>query len=237
LGGAPTFDGVNDSTLTAGTTGTPGTTATITANSGGKSATDTVRFSGNPGSCSITTDPSTIQVGAAAKATVNVLDAAGGPVAEFVSVALAQANPGAGVNVAILVTPKTTFAGNATFDIIAGIQGAIALGATAGTITCTGTVLASGTVIPPNTGGGDGTIVGAIPGAGGFGLVTFGGSIDPQLKDALATAGCDRIFATSEGDFVPYIPSSAIAAVNAPFMALATGGSFAAGTPMLLGGC
>lgn len=89
-------------------------------------------------------------------------------------------------------------------------------------------------VEPPPPGMG---IAGTLP-ASGFGLVTFGGTIE-QLRDALATAcpGGRPIFATSGGQFVAFFPTVSIAAVNAHFNARFPGGVIPIGTPLIGGNC
>ena len=103
--------------------------------------------------------------------------------------------------------------------------------ASAATSTVTKT---AGTNEPPPSSAG---IVGTLP-ASGFGLVTFGGTIE-ELRDELATA-CPNgkpVFATSGGEFVGFFPTAAIAAVNAPFNARFPGGVIPSGTPLLGGNC
>ena len=151
----------DNSTIARGSTGNPGDTATITASAGGMTATTEVKFGGNPASCTLITDPTSVAVGGSATVNVSVLDSAGGPVPDGTTLAVAQANPGSGTNAQILGSPTTTTAGAATASAIAAIQGAIALGATtpngggSNPITCTGTLIATGAVIPP----GGGTVV------------------------------------------------------------------------------
>ena len=79
--------------------------------------------------------------------------------------------------------------------------------------------------------------VGDLP-AEGFGLVTFGGSVD-ELKAALAVecASGAPIFATVGGDFVAFFPTAALSAPNVAFHALFSSGAIAAGTPLLGGNC
>ena len=87
---------------------------------------------------------------------------------------------------------------------------------------------------PPPSGQG---IVGTLP-ESGFGLVTFGGTIE-QLRDELATAcpSGNPIFATSGGGFIGFFPTAAVAAVNAQFNARFPGGVIPSGTPLLGGNC
>ena len=89
--------------------------------------------------------------------------------------------------------------------------------------------------MPPEKG--DAGLVGTLP-ASGFGLVTFGGTIE-QLRDSLAVA-CPSgkpIFATSGGEFIGFFPTAAIAAVNAQFNARFPGGVIPSGTLLLGGNC
>ena len=238
------------SLLTSGTTGQNGDSATVTASSGGKSATVDVKSGGNPTGCTLSTDPATVTVGGSSTISAVLTDSSGGPVPDGVFAGVAQVNPGSGANAAILGSPAAMVDGTGTVQVIAAIPGAIALGATspvtalgggiAGTsptVNCTGTVIATGIVEPPTTGGdGDGAIVGDLP-SSGFGLVTFGDSID-QLTTALGTscASGAPIFATSGGAFVGFFLTTSLEAPNAAFKALFTAG-IPASTPLLGGNC
>ena len=89
--------------------------------------------------------------------------------------------------------------------------------------------------MPPEKG--DAGLVGT-PRASGFGLVTFGGTVE-QLRDSLAIA-CPSgrpIFAISGGEFIGFFPTVAIAAVNMQFNARFPGGVIPTGTPLLAGNC
>jgi hypothetical protein len=101
----------------------------------------------------------------------------------------------------------------------------------------TGTATATPTASPTPTATvpAGGQFVGTVP-TSGFGLVTFGGTV-AELDGALTGAGCDRVWATSSGSFIVYVPSSAVAAVNAPFLALWSDGAIPPNTPVLLGNC
>lgn len=207
------------STIAAGTTGASGDTATVTASVGGKQATDTIRFGGDPASCEITTTPTSVQVGGSATISVNVKDATGGPVPDHgggavgvatnSSVAVQQVNSGQGANAAILNANPAIVNGVAQTTAIAAIQGAIALGAASNvagnTTSCTGTLLATGQIIPPNPGdGGDaGEFSGDIADEGSS-LVTFTGSFD-ALIEAAEDAGVLSISVTVDGEWVVYI--------------------------------
>src|SRR5690606_22827921 len=116
-----------------------------------------------------------------------------GPVPDNVEVFVQQTNPGAGANAAILNQTPETSNGVAQASLIAAIPGAIALGAESGDAICTGTVMATGQVIPPNggTSTGDGGFTGTAPGAGSIGLlVTDGEATSASLTAALGAAGC-----------------------------------------------
>ena len=96
-----------------------------------------------------------------------------------------------------------------------------------------GVMPGDGVVVTP----GDGVIVGTLP-ASGFGLVTFGGTVD-ELKAALAMACASGapIFSTdASGNFVAYFPTAAATAVNVAFNALWPDG-LPTGTPLIGGNC
>lgn len=222
----------NASVINAGSTGQAGDTATITASAGGQSATAEVRFGGNPATCTLTTDPTSVAVGGSAQVNVRVLDSTGGPVPDGTTVAVAQANPGAGANAQILGSPTTTSNGDAQASAIAAIQGAIAIGAQApvsggsNPITCTGTLIATGSVIPPvggtpGPGGATGGFTGTAPGAGSIGLlVTSGEASAASLTAALGTAGCTvQTLAVLQGGEWDIFINGAPAVVNAGFPA------------------
>jgi hypothetical protein len=246
------------SSLTAGTTCASGDTATVTASSGGITDTVEIKCGGDPATCTLTPNPTSVTVGGSSKVTVDVKDSTGGPVADGIFVAVAQVNPGAGANAAILGSPASLTTGKGTVDVIAAIAGAIAIGGTTPVtalgggiggsspqITCTNSIMATGVVVtatPGGTGtapaGGSGTIVsGSIPKTGGFGLVVFGGGTVQQLVTA---TGCPTatmaVWATVAGNFVVYVPGTTIGAVNADFMAAFPGGNIPANTA-LLGKC
>ena len=91
-------------------------------------------------------------------------------------------------------------------------------------------------IVAANAAPGAGT-VGTLP-ASGFGLVTFGGSVE-QLRDAL-TIACPSgkpIFATSSGEFVGFFPTAVVAAVNEQFNARFPGGAIPSNTPLFGGNC
>ncbi len=222
----------NASVINAGSTGQSGDTATVTASAGGQSATVEVRFGGNPATCTLTTDPTSVAVGGSAQVNVRVLDSTGGPVPDGTTVAVAQANPGAGANAQILGSPTTTANGDAKASAIAAIQGAIAIGAQApvaggsNPVTCTGTLIATGSVIPPvggtpGPGGATGGFTGTAPGAGSIGLlVTSGEASAASLTAALGTAGCTvQTLAVLQGGEWDIFINGAPAVVNAGFPA------------------
>jgi hypothetical protein len=70
---------------------------------------------------------------------------------------------------------------------------------------------------------------GAVP-SEGLAFIVFSGGTSSQLVDAVEAAGCVqaklRLYATDNGVFVPYIPASKVALVNAPWNTL-----FASGIP------
>lgn len=71
-----------------------------------------------------------------------------------------------------------------------------------------------------------GTIIsGSIPPTGGFGIIVFGGGSNAQL---VAASGCPPttavFWATSNGNFVTFVPGSSVGAVNAQWNALFVGG-------------
>jgi hypothetical protein len=244
------------SALTAGTSCAPGDKATVTASSGGVTDTVEILCGGDPATCSLTPNPTSVTVGGSSKVTVDVKDSTGGPIPDGIFTAVAQVNPGSGANAAILGSPAASTMGKGTVDVIAAIAGAIAIGGTtpvnaagggiAGAspqITCTNSIMATGVVVTATgTGtapaGGSGAIVsGSIPKTGGFGLVVFGGGTVQQLVTA---TGCPTatmaVWATVAGNFVVYVPGTTIGAVNADFMAAFPGGNIPANTA-LLGKC
>jgi adhesin/invasin len=236
-------------TITGGATGTNGTEATITANTSGKSGTTTVKFGGDPASCTISGDPDETSPGTTSLLTGTFLDSSGGPIPDGVGIAFATVNAVTG-SLAIVGT-STSSDGMATTNLLLGAPGGVAIaaalagpsipgGAAFASLSCQNSVIVSGTTVPPSggTGGtGDGTISGTLP-TSGFGLVTFGGSVD-QLKTALATA-CPSgapIFATSGGSFVGYFSTTTLEAPNAGFLALYGAAGLPANTPLLGGNC
>ena len=79
------------------------------------------------------------------------------------------------------------------------------------------------------------TFGGTLPSTG-LGFVTFGGST-AQLETALVNASCvSPIFVTSNGQWVGFVPTAGVPAVNAAFNALFADG-IPLGTPMLATGC
>ena len=68
---------------------------------------------------------------------------------------------------------------------------------------------------------------GVIP-TSGFAFIVFSGGSSQQLVDAAVTQGCDaakaRFWATSGGQFVPYIPASKVEVANAAWNALFANG-------------
>lgn len=78
---------------------------------------------------------------------------------------------------------------------------------------------------------------GSIPREGGFGIIVYGGTVD-AIKSAAgcpATSTTAAFWAGINGEFVPYVPSARVAAVNAVFLS-----AFAQGIPpgtALIGRC
>ena len=228
-------------------TGIPGAEATITASTGGKSGTTTVKFGGDPSACTIAGDPATTAPGTTSLLTGSFTDSSGGPIPDGVGIAFATVNAVTG-SLAIVGTSATS-EGAATTNLLLGAPGGVAIaaaiaggsipvGATFASLSCQNSIIVTGQTVPPTTGGGDGdgAIVGDLP-SSGFGLVTFGGSID-ELTTALGTscASGAPIFATSGGAFVGFFPTTSLEAPNAAFKALFSAG-IPASTPLLGGNC
>ena len=165
----------NAVTIAAGSTGTSGKTATISISSSGKTGTASIKFGGNASTCTIAADPATVTVGGSSAITISVLDSASGPVPDAVVVTVIQINAGGGANAAILNATPTTNNGTATTSLIAALPGAIAIGATLGTKTCTGTVTAAAAAAatPATPAAGTPAVSGFAPGAGASGLTVF----------------------------------------------------------------
>ena len=165
----------NAVTIAAGSTGTSGKTATISISSSGKTGTASIKFGGNASTCTIAADPATVTVGGASAITISVLDSASGPIPDAVVVTVIQINSGGGANAAILNAGPTTNNGTATTSLIAALPGAIAIGATIGTRTCTGTVVAAAAAAatPATPAAGTPAVSGFAPGAGASGLTVF----------------------------------------------------------------
>ena len=91
-------------------------------------------------------------------------------------------------------------------------------------------------VLPPPTGT---FTAGSIPPGGGFGLVVFGGGSFEQLVSAAAcraTTTAAFWSTNAAGNFVTFVPSTTVGAVNAGFAAQFPTGSIPANTP-LIGRC
>lgn len=71
-------------------------------------------------------------------------------------------------------------------------------------------------LVPAGASAQTGTIIsGSIPPTGGFGIIVFGGGSNEQLVTASGCPVETAVFwATSEGEFVPFVPASEVAAVN-----------------------
>ena len=254
----------NAVSIVHGTTGLTGDVATITANAASKTATGTVTFAGDAVKCVVTPASSTASSGGSTTITATYWSNAAEtvPVPDYSTIAGAGAASGDPRITAVNAVGSGTFAVTGMTAPVAGVMTAtLTVGATGGTgvlatmggfpVTCNEAVSVStvtptpeatltpeATATPPTTGGGtgDGAIEGTLP-SSGFGLVTFGGSVD-ELKTALATscASGAPIFATSGGAFVGYFPTASIVAVNAAFNALYSGG-IPASTPLIGGNC
>jgi len=89
--------------------------------------------------------------------------------------------------------------------------------------------------LPPGPGGR--IISGSIPPDGGFGLVVFGGGTYGQLVSASGCPGARVVFwVTRGGEFLVFVPGTAVAAVNSGFQAAFPNDSIPANTA-LLGRC
>jgi hypothetical protein len=89
--------------------------------------------------------------------------------------------------------------------------------------------------LPPGPGGR--IISGSIPPDGGFGLVVFGGGTYGQLVSASGCPGARVVFwVTRGGEFLVFVPGTAVAAVNSGFQAAFPNDSIPANT-VLLGRC
>lgn len=229
----------DNSTIVAGSSGTAGTTATVTASSGGRTATDTIIFGGDPASCTVTVDPTSVSVGGSSVVSVDVKDSTGGPIPDNQTVNVAQANPGSGANAAILDGSPETTGGKATTTAIAAIPGAIALGAstTTGNVSCTTSLMATGTVIPPTGGEGDGSLTAPTFGTGNVGSAVFAGGTIEQLATQVTAAGGTSVWAQNpaNGNWVRYniLATGATAFVNNAFNQAFAGG-FAGATAVFV---
>jgi hypothetical protein len=92
---------------------------------------------------------------------------------------------------------------------------------------------ATATPAPAGSSVGSGAIAsGAIPAAGGFGLIVFGGGTISQLATATkCPTATMALWATVGGRFVMYVPSAP--AVNTEFLALFPGGNIPANTAFI----
>jgi len=80
-----------------------------------------------------------------------------------------------------------------------------------------------------------GTIVsGSVPPDGGFGLIVYGGGTYSQLVTASGCPAARVVFwVTQGGSFLVYVPTTAVAAVNAGFQAAFPNDSIPSNTPMI----
>lgn len=81
-------------------------------------------------------------------------------------------------------------------------------------------------LIPSSASAQTGTIVsGSIPPTGGFGIIVFGGGTNDQLVAASGCPASTAVFwATSNGEFITFVPGTSVGAVNAQWNALFAGG-------------
>jgi hypothetical protein len=235
------------SSLTADATVLAGDTETVTVASAGQTATVSVNFSGNAKTCFFTDSAGatvssiTVQSGQILTFGVNWVDSSGGPIADKYATTngsgndVQAINPG-GAGTFVFLSSGSTSAGKSTVKLVVSATGGTAVLGLLATTPCNLQVVVDAAVTAAATTATTG-IVGALP-ASGFGLVTFGGSI-AELQTALVTA-CPSgapIFSTDyAGNFVPYVGTSAVSAVNAAFNALYPSG-LSAGTPLLGGNC
>jgi len=214
----------NASTIAAGTSGTSGTTATVTASSGGKTITKTIKFGGDPASCTVTADPATIAGGSSSTVKVDAKDSTGGPVPDAAVINVQQVNAGTGANAAILNAAPTTSNGVASTTVIASTTaGTVAIGAASAVqnpgATCTGTLAVTSTPVTPPTptptpgaGFSGGTIAPA-----GVSIVAYTGTTT-QLNTDGAAAKIVSVSATVGGKMITFV-IGAPAFVNADFNA------------------
>ena len=243
----------NAVSLVAGGTGKTGDVATVTANAFGKTTTTSVTFAGNAVACDVSAADTTVGTGGSTVITAMFWSDTDRtvPIADYHTVSGKTTGTGVpSIQVVNAVGEGTFLISGVTVPVGGEMTGTLTLGASGGTgvlgtmggttTTCNTTVTVSTTMMQPPTpgpGAGDGVIVGTLP-ASGFGLVTFGGTID-ELKAALATACASNapIYSTdASGNFVPYVGVSVVSAVNAAFNALYPSG-LPEGTPLLGGNC
>ena len=222
-----------------------GEVQTVNVAAGGKAASVSVTFAGNASTCTFAdTDGNAItsiaaEGGELVSFVTTFLDSTGIPIPDKHSFTLGTdikaVNP-VGAGTFVLVSSSATNDGATTVKIVVGASGGTGVIATVASTPCNIQIVVSEAAVVTAAAVADGAISGDLP-ASGFGLVTFGGSID-QLTTALA-ASCANgapIFATSGGAFVGFFPTTTLDAPNAAFKALFAAG-VPANTPLLGGNC
>lgn len=188
--------------------------------------------------------PAKVEVTATGNAlSVKVSDAGGNAVADDTPIRFTMSSNAGAVSTAC--TNSSNGAASAVVALIAATgtvivstdwneTGAVATCAAAGSqqvatsVTVPGGSASSGGGTP--AGGGTGALTsGSVP-ATGFGLIVFGGGTVAQLVTASAVGTSGALYATVGGNFVPYVPGTTIAAVNADFLAAFPGGNVPANT-------
>ena len=127
-------------------------------------------------------------------------------------------------------TPTVTATATTTTTATATATTTATATATAtGTATATATATATGTPQP-----GTGTITTGTVAKDGFSLIVWGGGTRTQLIAASAcTAPTLAFWATSNGEFITYVPGTTVAAVNASFDTLFGATNIPAATPLV----
>lgn len=187
--------------------------------------------------------PNKVEVTATGNAvSVKVSDAGGNPVADdtpirftmssnagAVSTACTTSSNGAASAVVALIAPTGTVIVSTDWNETGAFATCAAAGSqqVAASVTVPGGTATSG---GGTAGGGTGALTsGSVP-ATGFGLIVFGGGTVAQLVTASGVGNSGALYATVGGNFVPYVPGTTIAAVNADFLAAFPGGNVPANT-------
>jgi len=134
---------------------------------------------------------------------------------------------------AFLSTPPTTVSGQTVTETptvtATTTTTATATATTTATATASATATATGTPQP-----GTGTITTGTVAKNGFSLIVWGGGTRTQLIAASAcTAPTLAFWATSNGEFITYVPGTTVAAVNASFDTLFGPTSIPVATPLV----